>query len=554
MRLGVVMSQEPNEPHEAWGVLNPGGVRAPDGFLHLFPRLIAEGNYSRIGHVRVRYNHDTPVAVERLGLALEPHEPYEVSAGGGGVEDARVVHVPLLKLYVMTYTAYVPFEPRVAVAVSDDLFTWRRLGLLRFQTERGDPDHNRCGNKDAAVFPDVVLDPEGVPSFGILHRPTTRIHVHFGGTDVTRPPCGEETREHIWISYAPVAAVLADIATLTSVCRHERVMAPAQPWESDKVGTGAPPVRLSYGWLLTYHAVATFEGHPRYCMGAAILDLERPSRVLYRTPSPILVPDISYERNGLVSDVVFPTAADVRPDGRLDVFYGAADRVIAAARFNLPTDLPIASDATLVTSHNTLNNGESPMTMQDVPPASGTDTAAVAVFDNHDYAEAAVKQLAASGFDIKKVSVVGRGFHSEEKVAGFYNAGDRIKFWGRNGALWGGLWGLFFGGLYMTIPVIGPVVVVGHFAIMVAAAIEGAIFTGGLGALGAALYSIGIPKDSVVRYEEAVKADGFLVIVHGTPAEVEAARALLKNAHSTQIDIHDKINMQPSEAAHQAVK
>ncbi|MHB8432310.1 MAG: glycoside hydrolase family 130 protein [Candidatus Tyrphobacter sp.] len=358
IRLGVLMSQEPGEPHEAWGVLNPGGVRAPDGSMHLFPRLIAEGNFSRIGHVRIRYDEDTPVAVERLGIALEPHESYEVSAGGGGVEDARVVHVPSLKLYVMTYTAYVPFEPRVAVALSNDLFTWRRLGLLRFQTEVGDPDHNLCGNKDAALFPDVVLDPEGVPSLGILHRPTTRIHVHFGGTDVTKPPCGEETREHIWISYAPIAAVLADVSTLTSVRRHERIMAPAQAWESDKVGTGAPPVRLSYGWMLPYHAVARFEGHPRYCMGAAILDLERPSRVLYRTPLPILVPEMPYERNGLVSDVVFPTATDLRPDGRLDVFYGAADHVVAAARFNLPVELPVAGETALNMAHTTQPKSE----------------------------------------------------------------------------------------------------------------------------------------------------------------------------------------------------
>jgi hypothetical protein len=183
------------------------------------------------------------------------------------------------------------------------------------------------------------------------------------------------------------------------------------------------------------------------------------------------------------------------------------------------------------------------MTAQNLQPTAGTDTAAVAVFDNHEFAAGSVKQLADSGFDIKKVTVVGRGFHTEENVAGFYNAGDRVKFWGKNGALWGGLWGLLMGGLFMTIPFIGPVVVVGHLAVMVVAAVEGAIVVGGLSALGAALYSTGIPKDSVLRYEEAVKADRFLVIVHGTPSEVERARSILHNAHSTQIDIHDHMNM-----------
>jgi predicted GH43/DUF377 family glycosyl hydrolase len=341
-RLGVIMSPKDGEPHEAWGVLNPAGIRSPDGTMHLFPRLIAEGNYSRIGHARVRFDGEMPVGVERLGVALEPQEAYERSPAGGGVEDPRVVYVPLLKRYVMTYTAFVPYEPRVAIAISEDLQSWQRLGVLHFEDLANGPELNACGNKDAALFPDVISDPAGVPSFGILHRPTTRLHFrrHHIGTQETKPPSGDETQENIWISYVPIDRVIADITTLTSVRRHERVMAPEQPWEKNKVGTGAPPVRLPYGWVLPYHAVSAPDGHPRYCMGAAILDLERPSRVLYRTPAPILEPQVDYERNGLVSDVVFPSASDLRPDGTLDVYYGAADHVIAAARVTLPTELP----------------------------------------------------------------------------------------------------------------------------------------------------------------------------------------------------------------------
>jgi predicted GH43/DUF377 family glycosyl hydrolase len=283
-----------------------------------------------------------PVSVERLGLALEPHEAYEVSPGGGGVEDPRVVYVPLLERYVMTYTAFVPFEPRVAIAVSEDLQTWQRLGVLRFQVKPGAPDLNKCGNKDAALFSEVVADPKGVPSLAILHRPTTRLHFrrHHNGTAVTKPPAGDETQETICISYIPVTDVLADIGNLTAVRRHERVLAPEQPWEMQKVGTGAPPVRLPYGWVLPYHAVSTRDGRSRYCMGMAILDLERPSRVLYRTSRPVLEPETDYERNGLVDDVVFPSATDLHPNGDLDVYYGAADRVIAAARVCLPRALP----------------------------------------------------------------------------------------------------------------------------------------------------------------------------------------------------------------------
>jgi hypothetical protein len=151
-----------------------------------------------------------------------------------------------------------------------------------------------------------------------------------------------------------------------------------------------------------------------------------------------------------------------------------------------------------------------------------TDTV-IAVFEDHNAAETAVKELAAAGFEMKNLSVVGKGYHTDEKVVGFYNEGDRIKFWGTRGAFWGGLWGWFFGGLFMTIPVVGHVVVLGYLATMAISAVETAIVIGGLSALGAALYSIGVPKDSVIQYEAALKADNFLVMAHG-PAE-EIARA-----------------------------
>jgi len=340
-RFGVIMRADPHDRREACGVLNPGGVRSFDGEMHLFPRLVAEDTYSRIARARVRFDANTPVGVDRLAMALEPLEPYEVGPSGGGCEDPRVVYIQALKRYVMTYTAYVPHEPRIAVAISEDLLTWQRLGPLQYEALEGSPDLNECGNKDGAFLPEVIQDPHGVPSFGILHRPTTRIRFDSQGADVTKPPSGEETLEHIWVSYVAVDAAQADIVNLASVRRHERVMAPEQSWESSKVGTGAPPVRLSYGWLLLYHAVSLVSGHSCYCMGAAILDLERPSQVLYRTPTPILQPEMDYELNGIVADVVFPTAADLRADGRLDVYYGAADTVIAAARLTLPDRLPV---------------------------------------------------------------------------------------------------------------------------------------------------------------------------------------------------------------------
>ena len=165
--------------------------------------------------------------------------------------------------------------------------------------------------------------------------------------------------------------------------------------------------------------------------------------------------------------------------------------------------------------------------------------AVVAVFTLHTDAEAAVRKLAGDGFDMTHFSIVGKGYHSEEKVIGFYNTGDRMKFWGKNGAIWGGIWSLFFGGAMLTVPVIGQVMVLGHLAAMVVAAVEGAILVGGVSALGAALFSIGIPKDSVLQYEQAVKTDGFLVVGHGAVDEMTRAKVVLDASNPKRLDVHE---------------
>jgi hypothetical protein len=166
-----------------------------------------------------------------------------------------------------------------------------------------------------------------------------------------------------------------------------------------------------------------------------------------------------------------------------------------------------------------------------------TDTV-IAVFSDHNAAETAVKKLTASGFEMTNLSVVGKGYHTDEKVVGFYNIGDRIKFWGTRGVFWGGFWGMFFGGLFMTIPFVGHVVVLGYLATIAIAGIENALVVGGLSALGAALYSIGIPKDSVLQYETALKADDFLVMAHGTSEEMARAKSILGTVNPSRIDVH----------------
>lgn len=162
----------------------------------------------------------------------------------------------------------------------------------------------------------------------------------------------------------------------------------------------------------------------------------------------------------------------------------------------------------------------------------------VAVFPSHDGAESAVRALSAAGLDIKTLSVVGKGYHTEEQVMGFYNADDRITFWGTRGAFWGGLWGLFLGGVFITLPPVGPVIALGYFGAALIAAVESAIVAGGAGAIGAALYSIGIPRDSVISYEAAIKADGFLVMAHGTAQDVARAKDILGTGKPSRLDVH----------------
>jgi uncharacterized membrane protein len=162
----------------------------------------------------------------------------------------------------------------------------------------------------------------------------------------------------------------------------------------------------------------------------------------------------------------------------------------------------------------------------------------VAIYQTHSQAEEAVKELQKSGFDMKKMSIVGKDYHTDEHVVGYYNTGDRMKYWGKLGAFWGGLWGMLFGAAFFVIPGIGPILVAGPLVAWIVGALEGAVVVGGLSALGAGLFSVGIPKDSVVRYETALKSDKFLLLAHGTAQEVANARDILHTTHPLEVAVH----------------
>ncbi len=341
-RLGVVMTPEAGNPLEAMGVLNPASGRTPDGRLHLLPRLVEQGNVSRVGLAEVILDNGVPVGVERRGVVLAPDEGWERGATNAGVEDPRTTWIPSIGAHVMTYVAYGPLGPRLALAVSEDLRHWRRLGPVQFTYQPDlDTDLGMFPNKDAVFFPEPVPDPNGRPSYAMLHRPMWDLGWLRAGETTHLPAGVTDDRPGIWISYVPTELVHADVRALTRPQAHRCVAMSEYDFEELKIGAGPPPVRVDEGWLLIHHGVTGFvppgfdptAQKVEYAAGAMLLDPDDPSRVLSRTAKPILTPETQEERDGTVPNVVFPTAIEA-VDGVRYVFYGMADAKIGVARLD----------------------------------------------------------------------------------------------------------------------------------------------------------------------------------------------------------------------------
>ena len=162
----------------------------------------------------------------------------------------------------------------------------------------------------------------------------------------------------------------------------------------------------------------------------------------------------------------------------------------------------------------------------------------VAIFESHERAEDAIRELQKGGFDMKKLSIIGKDYHTEENVVGYYNTGERMKYWGKLGAFWGGFWGMLFGSAFFWLPGIGTVLVAGPPVVWIVGALESAAVMGGLSALGAALFSIGIPENSVLLYETQVKNGKLLLVAHARPEEVERAKDLLDQTEANSTTVH----------------
>ena len=164
----------------------------------------------------------------------------------------------------------------------------------------------------------------------------------------------------------------------------------------------------------------------------------------------------------------------------------------------------------------------------------------IAVYNTHGEAEAAIKELQEAGVDMRSLSIAAKDTYSDEHVVGYYNAGDRMKYWGKRGAFWGGLWGLLFGSAMFAIPGLGPILVARPLVAWIIAGLEGAVVVGGVSAIGAGLVSIGIPKDSVLEYDIALKTDKFLLIVHGSPDQVNRAKEIIEGTEHSSYAVHEE--------------
>jgi len=275
-------------PHTVNTVFNPGAVRLPDGTTLLLCRVEDRRGLSSLWAARSRNGTDN--------WAIDPEPTFppmasEQSSETWGVEDARIVRLDELHKYAITYTAYSRAGPVVALALTEDFVKFERLGPLT------PPE-----DKDAALLP-MRFNGRWL----LIHRPQTGLH------------------SSIWLSESP---------DLIHWGRHQLLMEPrlGSWWDAQRIGLGPPLIETEQGWLMLYHGTHQTAAGSLYRMGVALMDRANPVRCLRRSDEWIFGPREPYEREGDVSDVVFPCGCTIGDDGdTLNLYYGAADTSIGLA-------------------------------------------------------------------------------------------------------------------------------------------------------------------------------------------------------------------------------
>jgi hypothetical protein len=158
------------------------------------------------------------------------------------------------------------------------------------------------------------------------------------------------------------------------------------------------------------------------------------------------------------------------------------------------------------------------------------ENATVAIYANPSQAQKAITALAKSGFDLKRLSVVGKAYREQKELAAYYWQGEHLKCWGEQSGFWNRLASMIRGWALFSIPDTGPLLVIGSLALWIVVVLDNSAIFSGLSALGATLYSMGLTKDSIQDYEEALRKGNYLVVVHGPAQEVMRAKKIFRSA------------------------
>ncbi|WP_296686908.1 pesticidal protein Cry7Aa [Flavobacterium sp.] len=329
-KLGILLSPT-NLDFENNGVFN-AGIYQEGEILHILYRAVEHGNFSTIGYAKT----EGPLnIIERNEKPLIQRDfDYEKH----GVEDPRIVKIE--DTYYITYTAYDGVNAMGALATSKDLIHFEKHGIItphvNYQEyedyvnccggEKLNPKYHQYYNLFAQIGlvedefrllrdKDIVLFPRKVNGkFVLLHR-------IWPGIQIVQFEDWKELTEPFWEDY---------LKNLNDYI----VLDPNDPFEVDYIGAGGPPIETEFGWLLIYHGVQETVTGKIYHAKAALLQLDKPEIELARLPYPLFSPSKSWEIEGVVNNVVFPTGHAVFGDD-LYIYYGVADRHVAVAKCNL---------------------------------------------------------------------------------------------------------------------------------------------------------------------------------------------------------------------------
>lgn len=309
---------------ESRGVLNPACIKVGN-IIHMFYRAVSNSFISSIGYCQLRNNK----VIKRLDKpVLFPEYDYEKK----GIEDPRIIFME--NLYYLTFTVYDGKNAMIAYATSHDLINFKKGGLISpkityeeagkifkkanigekydyFEKiyERNFGEKVMIWDKDACLFPKKINN-----KYALLHRILPSIQVSFFNNF-------SELDKNYWEKY------LEKINDYV-------IIDPESYFENEHVGTGCPPIETSDGWLLIYHSAERVNNNLYYHSNAVLLDINNPLRVLNRLRKPLFSPSEDWEKIGNINNVVFPTGAII-DEGRLYIYYGAADKLIACKSMEL---------------------------------------------------------------------------------------------------------------------------------------------------------------------------------------------------------------------------